>query len=231
MRNRVWPALIFFSLASIAGAQTSHHAAAAHAARASETASQFGRNLLTNGNAENKGATEEDVAGWARVNGLTGAEYGSEASEWDWGLSGCTGCGSRYLRLAFEGDVHELSTSQTVNVASSADEIDKGGVTASINAELGGFHNSNTTGQVLASFQDASGKELGSIETKPYDTATLPKAERGDTGLVLCQASGKVPAGTRKIVYTWKATRTDNTGDDHLSLGDNFSLTLANEKS
>jgi hypothetical protein len=65
----------------------------------------------------------------------------------------------------------------------------------------------------------------GKIKTAPYDTKQLPKAEKGGTGLVQCQASGQVPTGTRKTVYTWKANAT-GTSDDYLSLGDNFSLVL-----
>ncbi len=214
-------ALITLTLVStITAAQTKPSASSTRT-----PASQFDRNLLKNGTAETEGKTIEDVPAWTKVEGLQLVKYGSQGSEWDWGLSGCPTCGDHYLRLAFGESVHELSTSQTIDLLSSANEIDKQPVTAAISAYLGGFLNSSTTGQLIASFQDAAGKELGKIETTRYDTATLPKAERGSTGLVLCQASGQVPRGTRKIVFIWKAYATDDSGD-YLGLGDNLSLVL-----
>lgn len=207
-------------VSTIAGAQTKRPAPPTRM-----PASQFDHNLLKNGTAETEGKTIEDVPGWTKTEGLQLVKYGSQGSEWDWGLSGCPTCGDHYLRLAFGESVHELSTSQTIDLSASANEIDKQPVAAAISAYLGGFLNSSTTGQVMASFQDAAGKELGKIETTRYVTATLPKAESGSTGLVLCQASGRVPQGTRKIVFTWKADATDDSGD-YLGLADNLSLVL-----
>ena len=183
-------------------------------------------NLVKNGNAEAQGQDEKHVPAWGEKDGFTESRYGGVGGEWDWGLSGCVSCGGRYLRLQFEGETHELSISQTVDLSSLAADIDKKLLSASVSAWLGGFLNSDTTGIVTASFQDASGAELARIETTPYDTKLLPKAEKGSTGLVECKASGAVPAGTRKIIYTWKATATGDSGD-YLGLGDNFSLVLA----
>ncbi len=185
----------------------------------------FGRNLLKNGNAEVETNDSKKVPGWEAVEGLTVAKYGSVSGEWDWDLPGCSGCGKYYLRLQFEGTIHELATSQTVDVSSGAADIDHKPVTASVSAYLGGFRDSDKTGTVIASFQDGSGKELGTVETKPYDTKELPKAERGSTGLVQCQASAQVPVGTRKIIFTWKGKSTGESSD-YLALGDNFSLVL-----
>ncbi len=187
---------------------------------------QLNRNLIQNGNAEAEGEDDKHVPGWPQEEGLTEVRYGSVSGEWDWDLSGCAACGNRYLRLQFEGETHELSASQTIDVASLATDIDKKTVTATVSAYLGGFRDSDTTGKVIASFQDASGTELGKIETAPYDAKQLPKADKGSTGLVPCEASGQVPAGTRKIVYTWKASAT-GTSSDYLGLGDNFSLMLS----
>jgi hypothetical protein len=188
-------------------------------------ASQLNRNLIQNGDAEAEGEDEKHVPRWPQQEGFTEVRYGSVSGEWDWGLSGCAACGNRYLRLQFEGDTHELSVSQTIDVSSIATDIDKKTVTASISAYLGGFHDSDTTGQIIVSFQDASGSELGKIGTAAYDTKQLLKAEKGNAGLVPCEVSGQVPAGTRKIVYTWKASAT-GTSSDYLGLGDNFSLVL-----
>jgi hypothetical protein len=127
--------------------------------------------------------------------------------------------------LEFEGSTHELSAVQTIDVSTLAAEIDKDAVKATVSAYLGGFIDSDTTGKVITSFQDASGNELAKIETAPYDTKQLTKAEKGSTGLTRCEVSGPVPSGTRKIVYTWKANAIGDSSD-YLGLGDNFSLVL-----
>lgn len=208
------------ALCSTAPAQLKRPAAIAKA-----PTSIYGRNLLKNGNLEIETSDDKNVPGWAPVEGLSAVKYGSVGGEWDWGLSGCGSCGTRYARLAFEGSVHELSTSQTLDVAPAAEKIDAGKATARISAYLGGFLNSDTTSTIAVSFQDDSGKELGTLATDPVDTLQLPKAEKGSTGLTLCEKSGSVPAGTRRIVFTWHATATGSSGD-YLALGDNFSLFL-----
>lgn len=63
-----------------------------------------------------------------------------------------------------------------------ASDIERKTVTATVSAYPGGFLDSDTSGQVIASFLDVSGNELGKVETAPYDTKQLP---RGSTGLVL----------------------------------------------
>jgi len=196
-----------------------------HANKAAVSASAYNRNLLRNGNIEAPTQDDKKVPGWVPVDGLSEAKYGSVAGEWDWGLTGCPGCADHYLRLAFEGDVHALSTSETVDVTSAKEKIDAGKATTQLSAWLGGFLNGDTTSTLNASFQDAAGNELGTLSTDPVDMTTLPKPERGSTGLSLCQKSGAVPAGTRKIVVAWIAKATGNSGD-YLALGDNFSLVM-----
>jgi hypothetical protein len=200
-------------------------AVAITAAAQSAKPALFDRNLLKNPNIELPITDPNKVPGWTDAKGLQQAVYGSVSGEWDWGLTGCTGCGKQYIRLDFEGTVHELSTSQTIDVASAADAIDKGKVTAATQAWLGAFHGADTTSTIDLSYQDAAGKELGKLATTPVDTNSLPKAQSGDTGLVLCQTKGAVPAGTRKILFTWHAKSTGESGQ-YLALGDNFSLVL-----
>jgi hypothetical protein len=186
----------------------------------------FGVNLLKNGTLEAATEDNKEVPGWKSAPGFVVADYGSVGSEWDTGLSGCPTCGSRYARLQFGDAVHELFSSQTVDVAPASADIDKGTVTATVSAWLGGFQNSDTANILEVSFQDAAGKELGMIATDPVDTSKLPKAERGGTSLVLSQKSGSVPAGTRSIVFTWHGKATGASGD-YLALGDNFALVLS----
>ncbi|MFZ1156802.1 MAG: hypothetical protein WAO10_03415 [Candidatus Sulfotelmatobacter sp.] len=224
MKPRAIFSIILLALSTLLASAQSRTASAMKKAAPAPT-TQFDRNLIKNPGIEAEGKDSKHVPDWGPVDGLTGVKYGSASGEWDWGLSGCDKCGKRYLRLAFEGGPQELSVSQTVDVNPSAADIEKNVVTASISAYLGGFHNGDETGTLIASFQNASGKELGEIETKPYVPKELPKAEKGSTGLTLCQASGKVPASTKKIVFTGKVVATGKSSD-YLGLGDNFSLVL-----
>jgi hypothetical protein len=186
----------------------------------------FGINLLKNGALEAATEDNKKVPDWKSAPGFSVNDYGSVGSEWDTGLSGCAVCGTRYARLQFGDVVHELSTSQTIDVAPVSADIDKGNITATVSAWLGGFQNADTANLLEVSFQDAAGKELGKLATTPVDTAKLPKAERGGTSLVLSQISGAVPAGTRSIVFTWDGKASGVSGD-YLALGDNFSLVLS----
>lgn len=187
--------------------------------------SLFSRNLLANGGIEAVTEDNKKVPGWSLSDALSEAAYGSEGGEWDWGLSGCPTCSKHYLRLAFSSAVHDATSSQTVDVSPASAQIDAGKVTAQLSAWLGAFLNSDTTATVEVSFLDASGKVLGTLSTDTLDTSKLPKAPSGSTGLQLCQKSGPVPAGTRKMVYTFHGKATGNSGD-YLALGDNFSLEL-----
>ena len=186
----------------------------------------YDRNLLKNGNAEAVTEDSKKVPGWGSLEGFRVAEYGSMASEWDWGLSGCPDCGKQYLRLEFESTTHEKEISQTIDVTAAAADIDQNKVTAKATAYLGAFYDADTTSQVTISFQDDAGKVLGEMATAPCDTKSLPKAERGSTGLAPYQASHSLPSGTRRTVFTWKAKATGDSGS-YLALGDNFSLVLS----
>jgi hypothetical protein len=221
MRVRIFSFLAgIVLLAGLVSAQTKNSNAAAKA-----RPTMFGRNLLKNGNVEADTDDSKKVPGWVAADGLAQAKYGSVSGEWDWGLSGCGACGDYYLRLAFEGGVHELSTSQTVDLTPAAADIDQGKVTAGISAYLGGFLNSDTTSVVAASFQDASGRELGTLSTDPVDLSKLEKAPKGSASLTQVEKSGAIPGQTRKIVFTWHASATGSSAD-YLALGDNFSLVL-----
>ncbi|HTZ46332.1 MAG TPA: hypothetical protein VMH20_01985 [Verrucomicrobiae bacterium] len=189
----------------------------------------FGQNLLKNAGAEESTEDTKKVPGWPAVDGFSVATYGSVGGEWDWGVAGCAQCGKQYLRLSFEGETKLLSVSQTVDVGFAAREIDQSTVTARIWGQLGGYVQGDTTSQLLASFQDENGKELGVLGMDPVDSTKLSKPTVGGTSLMPVEKSGKVPPGTRKIVFTWKAIATGDSGA-YIALADNLGLELSAEK-
>src|SRR5215472_1218861 len=112
------------------------------ASKAGAASPIFGQNLLKNANIEAPIVDPNKVSGWSDAKGLQQAVYGSVSGEWDWGMTGCPGCGKQYLRLDFEGVVHDLTTAQTIDVSAAAEKIDAGKATAHSSAWLGAFHNS-----------------------------------------------------------------------------------------
>lgn len=186
----------------------------------------FGANLLTNPSAE--AASDDGVTpGWSGPEHVFNTdEYGHESGEWDWGLSGCDGCGHRYFRLQFEGDQDQQpAAEQTVDVSALAADIDAGKVTARLAGELGGYRDSDTTAWIEAAFEDGAGRPLGALKTDNVDTSSLPAPERGSTSLGPVQNEGPIPAGTRKVRFRFVAKPTGASGS-YLGLADKLSLTL-----
>ena len=144
-------------------------------------ASLLNRNLIKNGTAEAPTDDSKKVPAWGLHDGLTEVEYGSAASEWDWSLSGCATCGKRYLRLAFEGDTHELSVSQAVNVAALA----SGGRSTRrrwrqrrFRPNWAGSRYSDTTGQVIASFRMLQAASWERSNPRPMTPNSFPKRRK-----------------------------------------------------
>lgn len=110
---------------------------------------------------------------------------------------------------------------QTADVSSAASAIDAGGVTYNLSGWLGGYASQNDRVGLTATFQDGSGRSLGTGQIGP-----VTNTDRGNvTEFLQRTATGSVPAGTRSIrldmAFTWTA---GNTTDGY---ADNLSLTLS----
>ncbi len=157
--------------------------------------------------------------------GFSTPAYGSVGGEWDWGLSGCSTCQKQYFHLEWDGAGRERSFSQAVNVAQEAALIDEGKVAATLSGYFGAYRESDTTDHLVATFQDEGGKALGSLETAFVDTKALPAVEKGSTPLMLLDAHGTLPQGTRKVEVKLVAKSTGDSGS-YLAVADNLSLVL-----
>lgn len=189
----------------------------------------LGTNLLADPGAES--ADRENLTGWTVVKDQPDAQvssesYGGVAGEWDEGIVGAPEGGSRYFRLSFQNTQRESTLTQTVDVAPLAKTVDAGKVEAKVSGHVGGMLKSDSTVVLVASFQDGEGKELGTLETKPTDSAALPKPEAGSASLVAVENTGTVPAQTRRIVFKVVARATGASGD-YVGLADNLALTLS----
>src|SRR5712692_8263284 len=181
----------------------------------------FGRNLITNGDAES-GAGSPDgsvvpVPGWTTIGNFTVAQYGGN------GLPSFTDPGpSDRGANFFAGGPNNASSSgsQLINVASAAHQIDVGAVTFTLSGFLGGFADQGDNAVLSITFKNGD-QVLGSAQIGP-----VTAADRGNaTGLLARSTSGAVPVGTREILVVLQMTRAPvffyNDG-----YADNLNLTL-----
>ena len=185
-------------------------------------ADEPGVNLLANGDAE-AGAAAPDSSTidspplWTTLGEFTQVAYGASGFP-----DAATGAGIGGGKAFFAGGNVDLSAgTQTVDVSSSAADIDTGKVVATLSALLGGFASQEDNAEVFAAARDANGGLLGkSMQIGPV-TATDRK---GQTTLLPRSASAPLPAGTRSIEVNVVANRVDGSYND--GYADNVSLTL-----
>lgn len=188
-------------------------------------ASAFGHNLLQNGNAEaDTGATDPEhvvkPTGWTTTGQFTVVQYGASGGFPDKTTAGPADRGKNF----FGGGNEKVSTAtQTVSLASAAQQIDAGTVTYTLSGWLGGYETQGDSAMVTVTFLDTAGAKLTSGQIGPVTTAE----RKGKLVLLQRSASGAVPAHARSAQVVITATRTDGAYNDGYS--DNISLVLANK--
>jgi uncharacterized protein YdbL (DUF1318 family) len=201
---------------------------------AADPATPFGRNLLRNPGAEMTSETS-NIPGWQDIEGLNEQPYGGTPSEWKAGTRGCPRCGRFYMRITLGPNTKGLAANQVVKVEDAAKDIDSGRVTANISGYIGALRTTAVTTQMVASFQDGTGKNLGQLTTSEVSATDLPASNSGGS-IVFREQSGPVPSGTRQILFQWQAkpaaARQDASGNGSqtppapVAFGDNFSLII-----
>lgn len=202
---------------------------------AADPATPFGRNLLRNPGAEMT-SEASNIPGWQDLEGLTEQPYGGTPSEWKAGTRGCPKCGRFYMRITLGPDAKGLAANQVVKVDEAAKDIDSGRVTANISGYIGALRGIAVTTQIVASFQDGTGKNLGQLTTTEVSASDLPASNSGAASIVFREQSGPVPSGTRQILFQWQAkpgaAHQDGSGNGSqtppapVAFGDNFSLII-----
>jgi hypothetical protein len=180
-------------------------------------------NLLANPGAEaSTGTGDPNVAmppsGWTTSAGFTAARYGTadfpstaQAAQLHAGLNFFAG----------GANVAQSTAAQTIDVSSAATEIDAPKARATLTALLGGKGSEGDNAKVVARMLGSGGATLGSITLGPVSSADRD----GLTSLMSRTKTVNVPAGTRRIVVTITAQRSQGTFND--GYADNVSLTLA----
>ena len=164
----------------------------------------YGANLLQNPDAERANpafdtyANNVPIPGWAVTNNFTAIDFyqpefliGQEAERIGGG------------RAFFAGGFSPFSTAaQTVDVSRNSVDIDAGGVTAHLEAQMGGWGTQGDVGRVVATFLDYSTAPLGSMLVG-VSSSRNPLGGSFD----FYQKDAEVPPGTRQIQVMMVAER------------------------
>ncbi|MHB8357501.1 MAG: PEP-CTERM sorting domain-containing protein [Vulcanimicrobiaceae bacterium] len=199
--------------------------AAVHAPTA--TASQFGRNLVRNGNAEaNTGAASDTQivrpADWRTTGQFTAVRYGIPGGFPDKHSPGPRNRG----RNDFEGGNAPRSTAtQSFSLLESAAAIREGACRYTFSAWLGGWENQDDHATATVTFLNAHGHSVGSVTLGPV----TPQERHDVTGLLYRSRSGVVPKDATRADVTVVITRYEGTYND--GSADNISLVLMHSKS
>ncbi len=189
-------------------------------------------NLIVNGGAESGTGSSDSsttapvpIPGWATTTNITEHTYDAAGSQNfpDVNASAAIGGGSQFLAggpANGAGNNVETAT-QDVAVSASAAEIDAGGVTATLSADLGGFATQDDQAAITATFRGSAGQQLGNLTIGPVTAADRNNA----TQLLPRSAAAAVPPGTRTIRVVLTATKFAGAYND--AYADNISLALA----
>lgn len=182
----------------------------------------LGKNLIVNGDAESgAGSTGGNtpvsvIPGWTRTGNMDVVQYAHgdlRPSDPDPKI-----LGNNYF--AGGPDSPTSTISQTIDLSQIASNLDSGNVTYSLSGYLGGFTDQKDNSAVTIQFEDADGKKLSNGSIGPVTVDDRGKK----TAILLRTASGKIPAGTRKVEVDLVITRADGAYND--GYADNLSLVL-----
>jgi hypothetical protein len=188
-------------------------------------------NLIVNGGAE-VGAGSSDSAttapvptpSWATTTNFTEHTYDAAGSGAfpDTTASAAVSGGKQFFAGGPDngsGNTVETAT-QDVNVSTAATEIDAGGVSATLAADLGGFATQTDNAAVTATFLGADGQQLGTLTIGPVTAIDRNNV----TALLPRTGSATVPGATRAIRVVITATKLEGSYND--AYIDNVSLSL-----
>ncbi|MBV8365781.1 MAG: hypothetical protein JO194_04705 [Candidatus Eremiobacteraeota bacterium] len=208
------------ALAAIAGTFACVLIAGSVNAAGAPSTALLARNLIVNGGAEAGSALPQKVAsipGWSTTGHFTAVTYGYD----DYPSATSPGPTDRGKHFFSGGTNDPISTaSQTIDVSSLRDSIDRGGIQYVFFAWIGGWAGQQDYATVAATFYDAEKKRLGGATLGPVTVG----ARKGVTSLLYRQAVGHVPAGTRSILVKITATRFEGSSNDGYT--DDISLIL-----
>jgi uncharacterized protein (TIGR03437 family) len=184
----------------------------------------FGHNLIIDGDAESSlertadPAESADIPFWVRTNNFTAITYGVSGSDLDYTSPAPPDQGKLYF---YGGSSNPASSAyQDIDISQGTGQIDAGLAKFALGGWLGGYSSQNDQAKLTVTFQEWSGKVLGTASIGPV----LAADRNSLSGLVQRSASGNVPAGTRMAHVQLDMTRTD--GVDNDGIADSLTLIL-----
>ncbi|MHC5006443.1 MAG: FAD:protein FMN transferase [Planctomycetota bacterium] len=197
------------------------------------TSTQFGTNLIFNGDAEYGGGYNDvtrnaGIAGWTDTGAMTVIRYGAPE-----GFPGIDAPGpAQRGRCFFCGGKENVSAiHQVIDVADIAAEIDTGRVVFALTGWFGGFSDQRDLASLTARFLDERGAQLQAVTIGHVTVQDRRAAFGGDgderTGFLPKAAGGGLPVGTRRIEVRLIAEA--GTGDND-GYADNLSLVLQHRR-
>jgi hypothetical protein len=178
-------------------------------------------NLIVNGGADaavgSTDAAPVAVPGWTVTGSATALQYDVSG----YPSSTDPGPADRGANLFIGGaDGASASLTQTISLAGYAAAIDANKVTFALAGYLGGYSQQDDNATLTVAFENTTGTVLSTATIGP-----VLAADRGnETGLLLRNATGAVPAAARSAVVTLTMMRTSGTADD--GYADSLSLVL-----
>ena len=180
------------------------------------TSCPLGKELVINGDAEAGPTPTTFLPGW-QSNLMVANAYGATGFP----TKTDPGPASRGTYFFYAGNNAVSTASQGIDLGACAALIDKGVLTATLAAYLGGFTGQDDSAKVDARFQDAQKKVRNTATIGPVLNADRANA----TGLVLRTTTADVQAGTRAVSVTLTSTRLLGASND--GYADNLSLMLS----
>ncbi|HTX00059.1 MAG TPA: hypothetical protein VMD59_14840 [Acidimicrobiales bacterium] len=198
------------------------HAASAHRASPAMACSICGHNLIANPGAEAGRGTDSDsvvkVPDWKATGAFTAAQYAWGGGDLSATTKGPKDRGKNY----FYGGPSALESTGTQIVDLAA--APRPGTTYVLAGWLGGYADQGDHCQLSATFETATGKNLGVAKIGP-----VTASQRHDTSELLYRGvGGKVPTGTHRVVLTMLMVL--ETGGDNDGMADNLSLVFTAPK-
>jgi len=189
-------------------------------------------NLIVNGGAESGTGSSDSstsapvpIPGWTTTTNFTEHTYDPAGSQNfpDTTVSAAIGGASQFFAGGPDnGAGNDVETAtQDVDVAVAANQIDAGGVSATLSADLGGFATQEDQAKVTATFLGSAGQALGTLTIGPVTA----EDRTGVTALLARTGSATVPGGTRTVRVVMTATKFAGAYND--AYLDNISLALS----
>lgn len=190
-------------------------------------AATFGPNLIINGNGENGNGSplcvKVPIPGWNSTGNFTVGTYNGRADVLQSTSKGPPTFGpkSRGRNFFCGGNSASSSAEQTIDLSSSAKDIDTGKTQFDLSGWLGGDGSSDDSATLVATFKDIHSTPLKVVKVGPVKASDRFNI----TSLVFKNAKGTIPVGTRSATINLHMQRVNGLLCD--GYADNLSFKIA----